>query len=456
MNVTRNLLAEGRALVKRRMWVLIVVVVSIACGGCLLIRAQQDRDRVSTFGRIEGTVRTEHESSNPLVVVLFPDSAIDAEKPEDLPILDHFVLWRPGSFVFLVQPGSYFVHAFEDLNRDGNYDFDEPLLGVQQLGRDPITVEAGEKLRQDLVIPPDGRAANRFAASLPIEALQARTASAQLGELFSVGALLHKGSVVDLQNESFARARGRLAFEQPLEFLIDGGAGIFFTEPFDPTRIPVLFVHGLSGYPQEFEYLIEGLDRDRYQAWFYFYPSGARLDGVAKRGAELVRELQLRHRFRRFALVGHSMGGLVSRSLIFHYGPQHRRSEIPLLVTLSTPWGGDTRAISGVENSPVVIDSWRDMAANSEFLKDLFRSPSDPDRPRRLPDRVAWHMMFSYRGESRGDESTDGTVTLASQLPIEAWEEADSTFPLDYSHNGILRSPEARERLNQLLNATFD
>ena len=43
----------------------------------------------------------------------------------------------------------------------------------------------------------------------------------------------------------------------------------------------MLFVHGAEGYPQQFAKLIEGLDRTRFQPWFFFYPSGARLEAVA-------------------------------------------------------------------------------------------------------------------------------------------------------------------------------
>jgi pimeloyl-ACP methyl ester carboxylesterase len=192
--------------------------------------------------------------------------------------------------------------------------------------------------------------------------------------------------------------------------------------------------------------------------------------------AELMTELRIRYRFEEFVVVAHSMGGLVSRSLLFHYLGEDERTDVPLFVTISTPWGGDDRAIKGVESSPIVMPVWRDMASNSQFLKDLFwkaegiEQPEEPPEgsaflflreddarvPRVLPKAVAFHMMFSIRGKSRGDLSTDGSVTVASQLRIAAQHQAISELGLDYSHAGILRSDEARQRLNALLDEYAD
>ena len=37
-------------------------------------------------------------------------------------------------------------------------------------------------------------------------------------------------------------------------------------------------MHGSGGNPADFRFLIEGLDRSRYQPWVYFYPTGTRLE----------------------------------------------------------------------------------------------------------------------------------------------------------------------------------
>jgi len=101
--------------------------------------------------------------------------------------------------------------------------------------------------------------------------------------------------------------------------------GLYMLEPYDPSRIPVLMVHGLWSSPMTWMDMFNDLRsfpevRERYQFWFYLYPSGQpfwisatqlRSDLVAMRDAfdQGRRDAALDQ----MVLVGHSMGGLVSR-----------------------------------------------------------------------------------------------------------------------------------------------
>ncbi len=101
--------------------------------------------------------------------------------------------------------------------------------------------------------------------------------------------------------------------------------GLFMLEPYDPNRIPVLMVHGLWSSPLTWMDMFNDLRsfpeiRERYQFWFYLYPSGQpfwlsatqlRSDLVAMRDA-FDRSRQDTS-LDQMVLVGHSMGGLVSR-----------------------------------------------------------------------------------------------------------------------------------------------
>jgi pimeloyl-ACP methyl ester carboxylesterase len=102
----------------------------------------------------------------------------------------------------------------------------------------------------------------------------------------------------------------------PLQSVLENGAGIFFIEPYDPSRIPVVFVHGVSGTAGDFRALVDALDKHRFQAWFFQYPSGGRLENVARFLQTLLAEMQARHRFERYIVVAHSAGGLVARSAL--------------------------------------------------------------------------------------------------------------------------------------------
>jgi pimeloyl-ACP methyl ester carboxylesterase len=97
-------------------------------------------------------------------------------------------------------------------------------------------------------------------------------------------------------------------------------------EPYNPNKITVLVVHGLADTPATWAPMLNALRGDpdirrNYQFWFYSYPSGYPYPYSA---AILRRELDAV--FKRFparkpiVLIGHSMGGMISRLLITDSG----------------------------------------------------------------------------------------------------------------------------------------
>jgi pimeloyl-ACP methyl ester carboxylesterase len=101
--------------------------------------------------------------------------------------------------------------------------------------------------------------------------------------------------------------------------------GLYMLEPYQPNKIPVLFVHGLWSSPVTLMEMFNDLRgtaelRDHYQFWFYLYPTGQPfwLSATRLRNdlAEMRGRLDPEHRYaamEQMVLVGHSMGGLVSR-----------------------------------------------------------------------------------------------------------------------------------------------
>ncbi|WP_246146845.1 esterase/lipase family protein [Rubripirellula lacrimiformis] len=101
--------------------------------------------------------------------------------------------------------------------------------------------------------------------------------------------------------------------------------GLYMLEPYDPNRIPVLMVHGLWSSPMTWMDMFNDLRsfpeiRERYQFWFYLYPSGQPfwLSATQLRSdlTTMRKAFDQNRRDRpmdQMVLVGHSMGGLVSR-----------------------------------------------------------------------------------------------------------------------------------------------
>lgn len=101
--------------------------------------------------------------------------------------------------------------------------------------------------------------------------------------------------------------------------------GLYMLEPYDPRKIPVVMVHGLWSIPMTWLEMFNDLRaepeiRDNYQFWFYFYPTGQPFwISAAQFRADLDKmrtDLDPQHAalaLDQMVLVGHSMGGLVSR-----------------------------------------------------------------------------------------------------------------------------------------------
>ena len=159
--------------------------------------------------------------------------------------------------------------------------------------------------------------------------------------------------------------------------------GLYMVQPYEPGKIPVVFIHGMWSSPMTWMEMFNDLRsspdiRRHYQFWFYLYPTGQPfwLSAAQLRRdlAEMRQVLDPQHRepaLDQMVLVGHSMGGLVARlqtlesgqdywklasripweqvkaepevrqklgeTFYFHPNPSIRR-----VVTIATPYGGST------------------------------------------------------------------------------------------------------------------
>jgi pimeloyl-ACP methyl ester carboxylesterase len=113
--------------------------------------------------------------------------------------------------------------------------------------------------------------------------------------------------------------------------------GLYMLEPYDPKRIPVLMVHGLWSSPMTWMDMFNDLRsfpeiRERYQFWFYLYPSGQPFwISATQLRSDLAKMRDAFDAPRRdrsldqMVLVGHSMGGLVSRMQTIDSGDEFWR-----------------------------------------------------------------------------------------------------------------------------------
>lgn len=227
---------------------------------------------------------------------------------------------------------------------------------------------------------------DRFNAEAPVDIAetQARNTRQQLD--ISLGQVTRLGDIVTLLDSRFSEETAQQGLWRPFDFLIAGNAGLYFLEPYSADKKPVLFVH--------------------------------------------------------------SMGGLVARNFIFRYLESSRENAIDLFVTIATPWNGHSAAELGVEHLSHPVYSWQDVVPGSRYLTELFYTSDKPQAPRRkLPQEIAYHLLFTFIDREAGD----GTVRLISELRSEAQDEAMRLYGYEKSHMDVLSSPATLKTLDTLM-----
>ncbi len=330
-------------------------------------------------------------------------------------------------YMAFLPKGEYTLYIFADLNHDGDFERNE-LVGrstakVSPEGSKDGTIVDGPSLGLDFENP--GRTDFRVA-------VRVRPAS----YLYA-----------SLDDEFFDPRFGAAGLYNPTALIAHIQGFFFGLEEYDSGKTTVLFVHGISGTPRDWKFMVEGLDRNRFQPFFFYYPSGLPLDKLGALLAQVIENLAADSKKNRHGIVlaAHSMGGLVARSAIDKLGAKGMSSSLALYVSFSAPYGGNDSARTGVENAPMVVPAWRDIATGSDFLIYLDRKP--------FPEKLPFHLFFTYQDQSRvklGD-SGDGVVTLKSQLPPSLQSAAEKIYGFNETHEGILTCEMARNEFNRLL-----
>jgi len=202
-------------------------------------------------------------------------------------------------------------------------------------------------------------------------------------------------------------------------------------------------VHGATGTPAGWKYFVDNIDRTRFQPWFFYYPSGARIKSMSYLLYWKLFNLQIKYKFDKMYITAHSMGGLVVRSFIMDYGRYF--PYVKLFISLATPWGGDRMAEYGVKQSPAVIPSWIDMQPEGEFIKSLYRT--------KMPETTSFYMFSGHRGGRNPFQSNnDGTITLSSILDLRPQAEAKMNYTFNEDHASIAFSKEVLAQYNTIIN----
>lgn len=407
-------------------FLLVLLVLNLA--GCALFKLREDVQFSKDSCLLIGEVTNLSLQKKPIIVVAY--SSHDGV----LTIGDYTVLSGSGQYEILVQEGNYEIFAFEDKNGDLAYNQDE-WSGYYGKSDAVKTQVGGVVFGLDIMLTPKAKKTVSSFSNLLMQ--------------FSGGKRkpsTSAGTIANLDDPVFSAENGLAGFWAPLEFFKRAGCNIFFIEPYDAKKIPILFVHGAAGSPQDWRYFINNLDRSRYQPWIFYYPSGARLDTTAFLLRTKLYDLHRKYHFESLYVVAHSMGGLVSRSAVIAREDNYHDT-LELFVSISTPWGGEQRAKTGVQKSPAVIPSWKDVEPDSEYIKRVLGTKLDPS--------IRYYLFFGHKGGgSLFRQNNDNTVTLESMLDMRAQADALKTTGLNEDHVSILSSPAMMAQFKAILAST--
>lgn len=395
-----------------------------ACGNFIKLKNELNEAK-SHLGYLAGVVASPSCANCPTVLVALGDASGKV-------VYSYRIYERPTNFEILVLGDTKYLFVFNDLNSDFEFQPNEPCA---------------------VMTVPDGFAGGERVDHIELRLKSGNACPSNIANLFSLRGTTRDeidvdlGKVVGLDDQRFNPSAAATGMWQPLHFMREGYAGLYFLQAYSPSKIPVLFVHGINGNPSEFAAMVASLDKEKFQPWVIYYPSGLEIGALGEGMLGMMTELHQRYGFEQLHIVAHSMGGLVSRSYISacikHKSCRYLRS----FISISSPFGGHSSAQNGVDYAPVVMPVWRSLAPGSRFLSELFKNP--------MPNNVPHHLLFGFHNDSIiSKESSDGTISLVSQLRYEAQQQATSQRGFDENHVSILSSKAVLDHVMNLLTQT--
>jgi len=377
---------------------------------------------------VKVTVNSAKDNHSPVIIVAFEDK-LGAN------VLGGKLMPKPETLTYKTVKKEQYLFAFQDVNKNLSFESDEPY-GWFFDGK-PLDLTGSEKTHEltvDLLSKNDN----------PLKPPKAFKRLESIEELSFSELDLNFGTVSSIDAPLLSTSHALKGLWQPLDFLRDGGVGIHFLSEYDPNKIPVLFVHGINGAPDNFTNLISRLDTEKYQAWVYSYPSGLSLNMVATGLYSFLATINHQNSFEQLHIVAHSMGGLVSRGYINLCIENNSCQYLRSFTSISTPWAGHDAAALGVKYAPEVVPVWYDMSPGSDYISGLFVS--------QLPKNINHTLFFSVKSTSMlSIKNTDDVVSVASQLRYEAQNQATVIYGFDEGHMSILNNNSLSEKLAKIL-----
>ncbi len=396
-----------------------VILTMLTLNACSLKTIKEQSTRFDKYASITGQASIGYQTDSPIVVAVLTYDDVKIN------IISQTQVDGNGNYQFNLLPGDYLVGAYIDNNNNQVRDQNESAVmhSVNDERFSTISLVESQAITLPLLTVSEGQ---NIGSSNKV--------------IYSASKVRENiGRIISIDDPMFSKENSTMGLWRPFDFAKKIGGGLMFLQEYDQNKIPVLFVHGISGSPTEFKAVIEQLDTEKFQPWILYYPSGVPLDLVSDYMLSSLIKLQSIHGFEHFQLISHSMGGLVTRTFLREHEQANTDFNVSLYVTVNSPLYGMESAASGVKSSPIVIASWRDLATGSDYIKAAHQW--------KVPGSLPYHLFFSYVAGEDGD----GVVPLSSQLSLSLQDEAIRIYGSQASHAGILAKPDFIKRLTTIM-----
>jgi hypothetical protein len=264
---------------------------------------------------------------------------------------------------------------------------------------------------------------------------------------------------------------------------------------YDPEKIPVLFVHGLNSHPRMWCNVANDLRADpklggRYQFMLFYYPTAWPISYSSMRlRQELAAWQAVVGTPKKMVLVGHSMGGLLSRMQVIHperkiwnaeFGANKdklydklpinhlskkmfifpRNQDISRNIYICTPHRGSSLADLSITSwfikilslpttiTGALLDIPGNIVQQGKLTSVAGLSPTNPlfTALDQIPIEVPHHSIIGDRGKGDAEKSSDGVVAYSSSHLDSAISE--KIVPADH---GAYNHPEAIKEIRRIL-----
>ena len=241
-----------------------LLLLSFSLVSCTLLQVREEVDILQKSTVLVGIVSSPlFYQDMPVVVAAY------SKKDSKRAIVHYTTLHELGPYELMVPKGTHNIVAFGDKNKNLIYDNGEPagqILSAEQVS----TPAGGVAGNLDIVI----KEQNNSKIDFPIGA---KMPPKKYKNFHSTC----PGAIANMDDFVFSDEYGEKGFWTGLEFFREIGGNVYFLDAYDPAKIPILFVHGSAGSPQNWRSFFESIDRNKYQPWFFYYPSGSSIDSMS-------------------------------------------------------------------------------------------------------------------------------------------------------------------------------